>query len=61
MSRCADLLGRLDRVTDAVVAYDGAIARTDNASEREFLQRKRALGYCGSAVKIFVEGRASPT
>ena len=37
----ADLLRRLGRTEDAAVAYDAAIARTDNAVEREFLQRRR--------------------
>jgi RNA polymerase sigma-70 factor (ECF subfamily) len=37
----ADLLRRLGRDVEAVVAYDAAIARTDNAAEREFLERRR--------------------
>jgi RNA polymerase sigma-70 factor (ECF subfamily) len=37
----ADLLRRLGRTSDAVLAYDAAIARTDNAAEREFLERRR--------------------
>jgi RNA polymerase sigma-70 factor (ECF subfamily) len=37
----ADLLGRLGRQADAVAAYDAAIARTGNAAERRFLQRRR--------------------
>ncbi len=37
----ADLLRRLGRDAEAVSAYDAAIARTDNAAERGFLQRKR--------------------
>ncbi|MGW4294930.1 RNA polymerase sigma factor [Micromonospora chersina] len=39
----ADLLRRLDRSAEAVAAYDAAIARTDNAAEREFLRRSRDL------------------
>ncbi|GGR95297.1 RNA polymerase subunit sigma-24 [Micromonospora fulviviridis] len=39
----ADLLRRLDRPTEAAAAYDAAIARTDNAAEREFLRRSRDL------------------
>ncbi|GHJ53369.1 RNA polymerase subunit sigma-24 [Nonomuraea sp. TT08I-71] len=39
----ADLLRRLDRPAEAVAAYDAAIARTDNAAEREFLRRSRDL------------------
>jgi RNA polymerase sigma-70 factor (ECF subfamily) len=39
----ADLLRRLDRRAEAVAAYDAAIARTDNAAEREFLRRSRDL------------------
>ncbi|PKW17287.1 RNA polymerase sigma factor [Saccharopolyspora spinosa] len=37
----ADLLRRLGRVTEAVQAYNAAIAGTDNAAERDFLQRAR--------------------
>ena len=37
----ADLLRRLGRNLDAAKAYDAAIARTENASERAFLQRTR--------------------
>ncbi|MET7966498.1 sigma-70 family RNA polymerase sigma factor [Micromonospora sp. NPDC005305] len=39
----ADLLRRLDRPAEAAAAYDAAIARTDNAAEREFLRRSRDL------------------
>jgi RNA polymerase sigma-70 factor (ECF subfamily) len=34
----ADLLRRLDRAAEAALAYAAAIARTENAAEREFLQ-----------------------
>ncbi len=37
----ADLLRRLERRTEAARAYDAAIARTANASERDFLLRRR--------------------
>ena len=37
----ADLLRRLGRRPDAALAYTAAIARTDNARERDFLQRSR--------------------
>ena len=37
----ADLLRRLGRTSEAVAAYDAAVARTENAVEREFLLRKR--------------------
>ncbi|HEV8392856.1 MAG TPA: RNA polymerase sigma factor [Vicinamibacterales bacterium] len=37
----ADLLKRLGRYQEAAPAYDAAIARTDNAAERAFLQRGR--------------------
>jgi RNA polymerase sigma-70 factor (ECF subfamily) len=39
----ADLLKRLDRIPEAVAAYDAAIPLTTNATEREFLtgQRRR--------------------
>ena len=37
----ADLLRRLDRNLDAAAAYDAAIARSENAAERNFLQRTR--------------------
>ena len=38
----ADLLRRLGRVGESAAAYDAAIARSENAAEREFLQRRRA-------------------
>jgi len=37
----ADLLRRLQRYPEAVAEYDAAIARTDNAAERAFLERRR--------------------
>ena len=37
----ADLLRRLGRDAEAALAYEAAIARTENAAEREFLQRRR--------------------
>jgi RNA polymerase sigma-70 factor (ECF subfamily) len=37
----ADLLRRLGRNAEAAQAYDAAIARTANATERDFLQRSR--------------------
>jgi RNA polymerase sigma-70 factor (ECF subfamily) len=37
----ADLLRRLGRNLEAAAAYDAAIARSENAAERTFLQRKR--------------------
>jgi RNA polymerase sigma-70 factor, ECF subfamily len=37
----ADLLRRLGRTAEAAVAYEAAIAHTNNAAEREFLQRSR--------------------
>jgi RNA polymerase sigma-70 factor, ECF subfamily len=37
----ADLLRRLGRDAEAARAYDEAIARTENASQREFLRRRR--------------------
>ena len=37
----ADLLRRLGRAADARLAYDAAIARTANAAERAFLERRR--------------------
>ncbi len=41
----ADLLQRCGRTADAALAYDAAIARTDNAVERDLLTHKRqALG-----------------
>jgi RNA polymerase sigma-70 factor, ECF subfamily len=41
----ADLLRRLGRNAEAAVAYDAAIARTENGTERDFLKRaKRASG-----------------
>jgi RNA polymerase sigma-70 factor, ECF subfamily len=38
----ADVLRRLDRDAEAARAYDAAIARTENAAERAFLERRRA-------------------
>jgi len=37
----ADLLRRLGRHAEAALAYDAALARTENAAERDFLQRSR--------------------
>ena len=37
----ADLLQRLGRNAEAVLAYEAAIARCENATERDFLQRRR--------------------
>ena len=37
----ADLLRRLGRTAEAVAAYDAAIARSENAAERAFLERRR--------------------
>jgi RNA polymerase sigma-70 factor, ECF subfamily len=37
----ADLLRRLGRSAEAAAAYEAAIARTGNASERAFLERRR--------------------
>jgi len=37
----ADLLRRLGRVSEATLAYDAAIARSENAVEREFLAERR--------------------
>jgi RNA polymerase sigma-70 factor (ECF subfamily) len=37
----ADLLRRLGRNAEATLAYDAAIVRTENAAERDFLQRRR--------------------
>jgi RNA polymerase sigma-70 factor (ECF subfamily) len=36
----ADLLRRLGRVAEAELAYEAAIARCDNAAERNFMQRR---------------------
>jgi len=41
----ADLLRRAGRAEEAALAYEAALARTDNARERDFLERRRqALG-----------------
>jgi RNA polymerase sigma-70 factor (ECF subfamily) len=37
----ADLLQRLGRNAEAALAYDAAIARTENTAERDFLLRSR--------------------
>lgn len=39
----ADLLRRLGRHAEAAAAYDAAIARTENAAERNFLKHRQAL------------------
>lgn len=45
----ADLLRRIGREADAALAYDAAIARTENSRERDFLRGKRqALADAGS-------------
>jgi RNA polymerase sigma-70 factor, ECF subfamily len=36
----ADMLRRLGRDDEAATAYEAAIARTNNATEREFLKRR---------------------
>jgi RNA polymerase sigma-70 factor (ECF subfamily) len=42
----ADLLRRLGRYGEAALAYEAAIARSENAAEREFLQgRRRSLAH----------------
>jgi RNA polymerase sigma-70 factor (ECF subfamily) len=38
----ADLLRRLGRTADATDAYDAAIARAENATERAFLRQRRS-------------------
>jgi RNA polymerase sigma-70 factor (ECF subfamily) len=38
----AELLKRMGRNADAALAYDAAIASTENASERDFLERNRS-------------------
>jgi RNA polymerase sigma-70 factor (ECF subfamily) len=38
----ADVLARLDRTAEALVAYDAALALVTNAAERELLERRRA-------------------
>ncbi|HJW63238.1 MAG TPA: RNA polymerase sigma factor [Actinomycetes bacterium] len=45
----ADLLRRLGRDAEAVLAYEAAIARTGNATERAFLERRRTLAVESSA------------
>jgi RNA polymerase sigma-70 factor (ECF subfamily) len=39
----AELLRRLGRKAEALAAYDAAITATENAAEREFLERRRLL------------------
>jgi RNA polymerase sigma-70 factor (ECF subfamily) len=38
----ADLLARLGRPAEAAAAYDEALARTENAAERTFVEARRA-------------------
>jgi RNA polymerase sigma-70 factor (ECF subfamily) len=39
----ADLLRRVNRTDEAMLAYEAAISRTDNARERDFLERRRQV------------------
>ena len=48
----ADLLRRLGRTSEAIDAYDAAIARSENAAERAFLTRRR---------QTLVDGGARPS
>jgi RNA polymerase sigma-70 factor, ECF subfamily len=43
----ADLLRRLSRDAEAVAAYDAALALTENAAERAFLERRRTSTAAG--------------
>jgi RNA polymerase sigma-70 factor, ECF subfamily len=43
----ADLLRRLGRAVEAVAAYDAALALTENAAERAFLERRRTSTAAG--------------
>ena len=43
----ADLLRRLGRAEEAVAAYDAALALTENAAERAFLERRRTSTAAG--------------
>jgi RNA polymerase sigma-70 factor, ECF subfamily len=52
-----DLLRRLGRIPEAALAYDAAIARTENEAEREFLRRTRAGLAAGGATR---PGEAAP-
>ncbi len=36
----ADLLRRLNRLDEAALAYEAALSQTENAVERDFLQRR---------------------
>ena len=40
-SRSKDLLRRMGRSADAALAYEAALARTDNAAEKDLLRRRR--------------------
>jgi RNA polymerase sigma-70 factor (ECF subfamily) len=42
----ASLLRRLGRTNEAAEAYDAALARTDNAAERVFIERQRQSLNC---------------
>ncbi|MGH9224100.1 MAG: RNA polymerase sigma factor [Acidimicrobiales bacterium] len=44
----ADFLNRLGRDGDAVAAFDAALARTNNASERRLLEQRRAASATGT-------------
>jgi RNA polymerase sigma-70 factor (ECF subfamily) len=57
----ADLLRRLDRRGAAVAAYDAAIALTGNATERSFLERRRATLIRGGEPAGNCQGDAAPS
>jgi RNA polymerase sigma-70 factor (ECF subfamily) len=48
----ADLLGRLGRLAEAVVAYERAVALTGNAAERRFLAGRRAAVLAGRSLPV---------
>lgn len=50
----ADLLRRLGRTAEAVVAYDQAISRTENTAERDFLKSRRLSLAAGRSHEVEV-------
>jgi RNA polymerase sigma-70 factor, ECF subfamily len=50
----ADLLRRLGRTAEAVVAYDQAISRTENTAERDFLKSRRLSLAAGPSHEVEV-------
>jgi RNA polymerase sigma-70 factor (ECF subfamily) len=55
----ADLLRRLDRTSEAVLAYDAALAVTTNSAEEKFLRRRRNAFADANQASITSSGAAT--